>query len=213
MKKRSFFSLLFLCLGFSSLLAQENEKPYRNDLSLSLSTVQLAKSPFYAVLFNPRLMYRRHYGAWALRVQAEGLQHERQDFPGYSFQQSLSLSGGLQYTVHKGRWSGYGFMDVGFGHMELQKTIINRWTLSGFEEIRGLKTTAGLGVAFRFAERWQLGLESGISFWYGQGNSTPGGVDTFDQVLIGPNEGWISQWLINPVNAFWISYAFGQNKP
>ncbi|MFK7924626.1 MAG: outer membrane protein [Bacteroidia bacterium] len=221
--KTSFFAFVLTLLFILPTQAQENQPQkrlpaYNNDLSLSFTLVQAVKNPFWAVVPNPRIMYRRHLGAFAIRAQAEALQYDR-DFGTrkqaeneYAFQRSLSAMLGGQYTLEAGRFGLYGFLDVGFGQINLNAVTVSRWTFSEYEEIRGIKGQAGIGLEYRFAKRWHLGLESAATYIYGNAISSPGGVDVFDRIAVQYHDGRAGQWIINPVNAFWIGYSFGEKK-
>lgn len=91
-------SLLSLFLLVQPLAAQETKSEFKHDLSISLSTVQLAKKPFSVFLFNPRIMYRREIGNWAIRAQAQFLPTHKTEFLGPylpAFQRSSSILVGM----------------------------------------------------------------------------------------------------------------------
>ncbi|MEM6345891.1 MAG: hypothetical protein AAF927_18500 [Bacteroidota bacterium] len=217
------FIFALLLLQFVPTQAQELDQTdklptYSNDLSLSFTLVQAAKSPFRALVANPRIMYRRHLGAFAFRAQVEGLQYDRDlnnatnRETNYAYQKSRSAMFGGQYSFEAGRFGLYGFLDLGYGQTTLRSLMISRWTFENYEEIRGIKGQAGLGLEFRFAKRWHLGLESAATYIYGKTLQTPNGVQVFDLVFVPYTESRAGQWLINPINAFWIGYSFGEAK-
>lgn len=218
--KATFFAFVLTLLFIAPLQAQNERPEYNNDLSLSFTTVQAVSSPFQSVLFNPRLMYRHHLGKFALRAQVEGMQYEnRNESPidyAYGFQKSFAAMLGGQYTVQVGRFGFYGFLDLGYGQLELSKVETLPVTLSSFsnqyELIHGLKGQTGLGVDFRFAKRWRLGVESAAIYFYGRATRTPGGVDLKMYNSIGPQIEFkpAAKWIINPINAVWLTYSFGQ---
>lgn len=216
--KTSFFAFVLTLFFVVTMQAQNDRPEYNNDFSLSFTLVQAVKNPFLAVVPNPRIMYRRHFGAFAIRAQAEALQYDR-DFGArkqaeneYAYQKSLSAMLGGQYTLEAGRFGVYGFLDVGFGQINLNAVQVSRWTFSEYEEIRGIKGQAGIGLEYRFAKRWHLGLESAATYIYGNAFQSGGGVDVFDRIAFPVSETRAGQWLINPVNAFWIAYSFGEKK-
>lgn len=217
-----------LVFGLSALFAlpiqaQEAKRSsklpeYKNDLSASFTLVQVARSPFWAVVPNPRIMYRRHLGAFAIRVQGEGLEYDRnlgaqkQPETQYAYQRSASALIGGQYTLEAGRFGVYGFLDLGYGHINLSTVRVSRWTFSEYEEIRGIKGQVGAGLEFRFAKRWHLGIESAATYVYGKAIQSPNGVEVFDRIAIPYSDTRAGQWLLNPINAFWIGYSFGEAK-
>ncbi len=219
--KSLFCTLSLLLLLLVPTQAQEAKRSsklpeYKNDLSVSFTLVQAVRSPFWAVVPNPRIMYRRHLGAFAIRIQGEGLEYDRdlgsqkQPATQYAYQRSASALIGGQYTLEAGRFGVYGFLDLGYGHINLSKVQVSRWTFSEYEEIRGIKGQAGAGLEFRFAKRWHLGIESAASYIYGNAIQSPNGVEVFDRIALPYSETRGGQWLINPINAFWIGYSFGE---
>ncbi|MEL7530943.1 MAG: hypothetical protein AAFN10_06535 [Bacteroidota bacterium] len=221
--KTSFFAFLLTILFILPAQAQQAQQSsrlpeYKNDLSLSFTLLQAARSPFWALVPNPRIMYRRHLGAFAIRAQAEGLQYDRnfgsqkQPESQYAYQKSLSAMLGGQYTLEAGRFGVYGFLDIGYGQINLSTVEVSRWTFSQYEEIRGIKSQAGAGLEFRFAKRWHIGIESAATYIYGKTLESMGGVEVFDRLSLPYSEQRGGQWLLNPINAFWIGYSFGEVK-
>lgn len=152
-------------------------------------------------------------GNFALRAQFERLQFNySKDENGYnpSLQNSWGGYMGLQYGREKGRISYYGFLDLGYGILDLYSPDSRRYTS---ERIKGLKSQAGLGLGFRLGKHWKLGLESAMTYIYGDISGTVGGVDVFDPafIRIAMEESRGGQWIFNPVQAFWLSYSFGRS--
>ncbi|MEL6653713.1 MAG: hypothetical protein AAFQ87_23200, partial [Bacteroidota bacterium] len=131
-----------------------------------------------------------------------------------SFQQDHSLTIGGQYAILQKRLTAYVFADAGYGLIELNRgRVISSFI--PFEHTEGLRVQSGFGLSYRFAKRWKLGLESAVSYTYGEQVQTPGGVDINDIRLIAPMPMQItngSQLIFQPVKAFWISYSFGHKS-
>lgn len=190
-------------------LAQESEQEIQHNLSLSLSTVQLASDHYKAVLFNPRIMYRLDFGKIAIRVQSQYLpmvENPEASAYGPSFQQSSSALFGLQYSKTWGRFELSGFLDLGYGGILLHSGTSSKV----YAQKSGIKGESGLGFSYRLANQWHIGFESAATYLYGQGFGYPYSVD----VDIRRPQGLVKvvggEFIFNPLNALWLTYSFGK---
>ncbi|MEM6345892.1 MAG: hypothetical protein AAF927_18505 [Bacteroidota bacterium] len=197
---------IFLAL---SLKGQGTKTTFEHQLSVSFTSIQLASGPFQTFLPNTSIMYRHDLGDFKLRLQGQYLnlfnrRRLRQIESGV--QQSASVSIGAQYEKTWGKHALYGFLDLGYGDLLLSESVVSSFVI----DLQGMHSQVGLGIEFYITKRWQIGVESAATYLWGRGFGFPNQINVFDFQAGFDPPNIRGEFILRPVNAIWLSYAFGE---